>query len=141
MASSDADRVKILESENEQLKDQLKSKEATLIDLKEKATLAINKLKAEIKSLKENQIPCSEGSEASQNIQDIVKARDEALEEVNKVKEQAKKHLIKIKTQHQEELNALRESLQNSGESKSSPNGSDQEAAALKEELAKVNMV
>ena len=130
MASTDADRVKILESENEQLKDQLKSKEATLI-----------KLKAEIKSLKENQIPCSEGSEASQNIQDIVKARDEALEEVNKVKEQAKKHLIKIKTQHQEELNALRESLQNSGESKSSPNGSDQEAAALKEELAKVNMV
>jgi hypothetical protein len=148
MASS-PENILSLEAEIQQLKLQLSGKDSKLADITQKANAAITKLKGEIASLKANGAPHDAGpasaSDSAQNIQELIKARDEAVEEVTKVKEQAKKHLVKIKSQHADELAALRQSLQTSaGDSNPDANvqvsNSSQEILALKEELAKVNL-
>jgi hypothetical protein len=149
MTSIDAEKMKAMESEIEQLKTKLSAKESTLAEFTQKAKETITKLKTkhaeEIAALKGNSPHVSDGGVDSQNIEEIIKARDDALEEIAKVKEQAKKHLLKIKAQHQDELNALRLSLQEGSDSKSDntensaqASNTDQEVQALREELAKV---
>jgi chromosome segregation ATPase len=144
---SNGEKVQLLEAEIEQLKLQLSDKDSKLADFSQKAKAAITKLKGEIATLQASGAPQDVvASDSSLNIQELIKARDDALEEVSKVKEQAKKHLQKIKTQHAEELAALRHSLQTSGTASGECHAdanvkSDQELMALKEELVKVNFI
>ena len=143
------EKVLLLEGEIEQLKLQLSEKDSKLADISQKAKAAITKLKGEIATLQANGAPHDAAASDSTQNQELIKARDDALEEVSKVKEQAKKHLQKIKAQHAEEMTALRQSLQSSGTTSGDcqPDVSvknvntDQELTALREELVKVNFV
>lgn len=89
MASFDAERVQAMESQIEELKSQLTAKSSTLAEITQKAKETITKLKAkhaeEIAALKSNDQAASGGGGSSQNIPELIKARDDALEEVAKV--------------------------------------------------------